>query len=168
MAYDYVRDRPLAERALQRLSVGAQIDGIRFGPVLQLLITDHASDKPPIRGQVYLNLASTWRIYPNRPEAFPRGESEIGELEADEAFRQLCALREAVIAHAELGVDAPDLLLTFEDGRVFFLNGRHEQYEPWQLGVAYSREIGTVVVACPGNEVAVWRLPDSLAVPPAV
>ena len=167
MPYDYERDKPLAERAVQRLCVGAQIEGLRFGVIPQLLISD-PPDKPPIRGQVYLNLASTWRVYPTRPTAFPKSELEIEELEDNEALRQLCDLRDTVITCAEMGEDAPDLILTFDDRRVFFLNGRHEQYETWQLGVAFSREIGTVVVACPGNEVAVWSLPESVFVSPAV
>jgi hypothetical protein len=79
----------------------------------------------------------------------------------------LCELREAVIADVGLAADAADLVLTFADGRVFFLNGRHERYETWQLGIAFSPGIGTLVVACPGNEVAVWSPPDTDASVPA-
>jgi hypothetical protein len=46
------------------------------------------------------------------------------------------------------------------------LNGRHEQYETWQFGVAFAPNMGTLVVACPGNEVAVWALPGDEAAPP--
>lgn len=164
MPFDYATDRPRAEAVLRRLCVGAQVDGVRFGPVLQLLITDHASGKPWIGGQVYLNLASAWQIFPARPAALPRGEDEVPEIDEAEELRQLCELREAVIAAADLAPDAPDLLLTFEDGRVLFLVGRHEQYESWQFGVAYAPNLGTLVVACPGNEVAVWDLPEPSSV----
>lgn len=157
--FDYAKDRLLAERVLRRLCVGAEVDGIRFGPIPQLLITDHASGKPHVRGQVYLNLASSWRIYPSRPTVIPRGEA-FDETDEAEELRQLCELREAVIDQVELMADAPDLLITFADGRVFILNGRHEQYETWQLGIAFAPDVGALVVACPGNEVAVWSLPE--------
>jgi hypothetical protein len=98
MPFHYATDKPLAEAVLRRLCVGAQVDGIRLGPIPQLLLTDHASGKPPVRGQVYLNLASTWRVYPRRPATLPRGEAEIEEPEEAEALRQLGELREAVIA----------------------------------------------------------------------
>ena len=154
-------DKALAEAVVRRLCVGAQIDGIRFGPVLQLLITGHASGKPPVPGQVYVNLGSTWQVFPLRPASFPEGEDALPDYVEDEALRILCELREAEIVSAALADDAPDLILTLSDGKVFFLNGRHEQYETWQLGVALGRPDETwLVVACPGNEVAVWA-PDS-------
>jgi len=160
MPYDYVADRPRAEAILRRFCGGAQVDGIRFGRVLQLLITDYKPGKPQVRGQVYLNLESSWCVYPSRPATFPRGEGAMEKPEEAEALRQLCELREAVIADVELGADAPDLLFTFEDGRVFFLNGRHEQYETWQLGIAFAPDVSALVAACPGNEVAFWSLPE--------
>lgn len=146
-------DKALAEAVIRRLCVGAQVAGIGFGPSLQLLL----SDQPPIRGQVYLNLESTWTVYAERPAAFPPAGGELLEYSEEEAIRRLCDLREAVIRDAELAEDAPDLILTFEDGRVFFLNGRDDAYETWQLGVAFARDDPPwLVVACPGGEVAVW------------
>jgi hypothetical protein len=129
MTFDYSADRHRAEAVLRRVCVGAQIDGIRFGPVPQLLITDRATTKPPIRGQVYLNLGSSWCLFAGRPVEFPRGEDAIEVLSDADAFRQLCDMREAVISNVELAADAPDLILTLEGGGVFFLNGRHDQYE---------------------------------------
>ncbi len=164
MPYDYLTDRSTAEAVLAHLCVGAQVDGIRFGPVPQLLITDHQTNKLPVRGQVYLNLASSWHIFPSRPEVLPRGE-HLEDADEAELYRRLCELREAVISTVELSPDAPDLLFTFADGRVFFLNGRHEQYETWQFGIAYSPTAGVLVAACPGNEVAVWDLPPELDAP---
>lgn len=161
MPLNYSADRHRAETVLRRVCVGTRIDGVRFGPVPQFLIAGHATSKPTTGGQVYLNLGSSWRLYASRPVAFPRGEDTIEGLSDDDAFRQLCELREAVIENVELAADAPDLVLTFEGGRVFFVNGRHEQYETWQFGVAFPQAIGVLVVACPGNEVAVWDLPES-------
>ena len=118
MPFNYVTDRSRAEIVLRRLCVGAQIDGIRFGVIPQLLITDQASGKPPINGQVYLNLGSTWCIYPNRPESLPLSEDTLLEHEESEALRQLCEIREAVIVEAELALDAPDLLFGVRVGAI--------------------------------------------------
>ena len=154
-------DKAFTEAVIQRLCVGAQVDGIRFGPIPQLLITDYASGKAPVPGQVYINLESTWQVFPTYPASFPEGEDAVPDYEDEKALHILCGLREAEIVGATLADDAPDLILTLADGRVFFLNGQHEQYEPWQLGVAFGRPEETwSVVACPGNEVAVWA-PDS-------
>jgi hypothetical protein len=152
-------DKSLAEAVLRRLCVGARVDGIRFGVIPQLLITDPGSGKPPIQGQVYLNLGSNWQVFPERPLSFPVGEGAVPELEEAEELRQLCELREAEIVAAELAVDAPDLILTFADGRVFFLSGRHDDYEMWELGVAFAPGPRFLVVACPGSDVAVWSPP---------
>ena len=168
MAFDYATDRHLAEEVLRRLCVGAQVDGIRFGAIPQLLITDHGSGKPPIEGQVYLNLGSDWQVFASRPERLPVGEEVLGHPEEAEALRRLCELREAEIRDVELASDAPDLILTFADGRVFFMNGRHVQYETWQVGVAFAQGPRFLVVACPGNNVAVWTPPEFMSDAPAV
>lgn len=47
------KDKQLAETVLKHLCEGSDVDGIRFGPVLQILITNHSSDKELIPGQVY-------------------------------------------------------------------------------------------------------------------
>jgi PAS domain-containing protein len=153
-------DKILAEAALRQLCVGAHVDDIRSGAVPQLLLIHAASDKP-IQGQICLNLESTWRVFPERPDTFPAGEETMETPEAAEALRQLWELRGAEIRHAELAAEAPDLILTFADGRVFFLNGRHERYESWQLGGEFAPGASFQVVACPGNEVAVWTPPGA-------
>lgn len=53
-------DRKFATAVLNRVCRGAHIDGVRFASFLQILISDDASGATPIRGQVYLNLASCW------------------------------------------------------------------------------------------------------------
>jgi hypothetical protein len=96
------------------------------------------------------------------------GEDAIEEPEEDdEELRRLCELREVEIRDVELGDDAPDLILTFADGRTFFLNGRHDQYEMWQLGVAFAPDARFLVVACPGGSIAVWAPPGFEPASPA-
>jgi hypothetical protein len=149
-------DRSLAEAVVRRLCEGAQIDGVRFGPVLQLLISDHGSGKPPIRGQVYLNLSSKWALCdPSHP--LPAAGTQLLELTQDDALRVLCSIRERVIDRVDLAAGAPHLRLTLEGGSVLFVNGEDPQYEPWDMGVALGdpSEVWKVV-ACPGGGLAVW------------
>jgi len=69
-----VDDKTLAESVLDRLCVGAQVDGIRFGPVLQMLITHHGQEI--VRGQVYLNLGSRWAVFRDSRLQLPASEDE--------------------------------------------------------------------------------------------
>lgn len=154
-------DRALAERVLRRLCVGAIIEGIRFGPILQVLLANDDWRGKPIPGQVYLNLESKWTTFPSRPPRFPDSEDDLPDVSDDDQVRVLCRLRLRKIAAVELGQAAPHLLLTLEDGSMFFVNGRHEMYECWQLGVCYAEPPNAwLVVACPGGDVAVWAPPD--------
>ena len=91
------RDKHLAETVLQRLCGDSQIGGIRFGPVLQILLSpvDHVGDKP-ISGQVYLNLGSGWTVFDSRPAFFPNGEDELPEGSAEKQIQAICDLRSAL------------------------------------------------------------------------
>jgi hypothetical protein len=63
-------DKRLAEAVLRHLLLGADADGIRFGPVLQLLVTDHRSANPPrvrLKGQTDISLVSGWVVFPGWP-----------------------------------------------------------------------------------------------------
>lgn len=151
------KDKWLAESVLSRLCQGAQIDGIRFGPVLQLLITDHSSGKDPIAGQTYLNLGSKWTVFDSAPASLPDSETELPGMTEDQQIQTICGMRGLTITGIELGRSQPHLIITLEDGRVFFLNGRDDQYESWQLGVAMGDPAESwLVVAVPGGDIAVW------------
>ena len=150
------KDKYLAEAVLRRLCADSQIGGIRFGPVLQILIShaNHEGDEP-INGQVYLNLGSSWKVFDSCPASFPNSEDELPEAPAEEQIQIICDLRERTIIKAELGENQPHLILTLDDGRVVFVNGKHEMYECWNMGVAFSGD-SWQVIACPSGGVAVW------------
>ena len=140
------KDKQLAGGVLQRLCEGSEINGIRFGPVLQVLISHiNAEGEEPIYGQVYLNLGSSWRVFDSRPERFPNGEDELSGAPAEEQIRKICDLRERTIIKAELGEVEPHLILTLDDGRVVFVNGKHDLYECWDVGVAFNGDMWQVV-----------------------
>ena len=149
-------DKQLAEMVLRRLCADGQIDGIRFGPVLQILISHvNQPDHAPINGQVYLNLGSGWRVFESRPASFPDGEDELPELSNLEQIQAIIDLRERTVAKVELAESEPHLILTLDDGSVLFVNGKHDTYECWQMGVAFSGDMWQVI-ACPGGGVAIW------------
>lgn len=154
------KDKYQTETVLRHLFVGTQIGDIRFGPILGIEFTD-TSQKLSVQGGRYINLGSNWKVYESRPASFPDREEDLPELNEEEQIRLICALREHQVTKIELGESQPHLILTFIDGSVFFLNGRHEMYECWVAGVS----CGTpnelwMIVACPGGDVAIWT-PDS-------
>ena len=151
-----VRDKHLAEIVLQRLCRDSQIDGIRFGPVLQILFShNNYEGDAPISGQVYLNLGSGWTVFDSRPAFFPKSEDELPKASAEKQIHAICDLRERAIVKVELGENEPHLILTLDDGRVVFVNGKHDMYECWDIGVAFSGEMWKVI-ACPGGALAIW------------
>jgi hypothetical protein len=150
------KDKQLAEAVLRRLCQDSEVNGIRFGPVLQILLNHiNAEGEEPIFGQVYLNLGSSWKVFDSRPVTFPNGEDELPLAPAEEQVRAICDLRERTILKAEVGEVEPHLILTLDDRRVVFVNGKHDEYECWDVGVAFSGETWQVI-ACPGGGVAVW------------
>ena len=113
------QDKKLAKAALERLCKGAQIGGIRFGPVLQILIADSDYEGKPLKGQIYLNLGSSWKVFETCPVSFPNGEDELPEASQDEQIQAIVSVRERVIRKVELGETEPHLILTLDDERLF-------------------------------------------------
>ena len=149
-------DKLLAQAVLSRLCSGGQIGGIRFGPIVQILI-DHHNPEAHLQGQVYLNLESKWVVFEDPPALWPTCEDDIAEPPMEERLNALCGLREITITEVVLGKDQPHLTFKFDDGRLLFINGKHRQYECWQVGVSFGDPAEPwLVVACPGGQVAVW------------
>ena len=110
-----------ATKLLNHLILGEDVGGVRFG-VTQLLFT--SSPGRPL-GEPYINMASAWAVYPERPSSFPALEEDVPEAPGD-AGEYLAAieLRHCTVAHVEILESLPHLVLTFTDGRVLFLWGR--------------------------------------------
>ena len=156
----YENGKNLADFVLQRLCRNAEINGIRFGPILQILLASEDSQEFPIRGQVYLNLSSRWTLFDSLPIRFPESEEELPKMTAEQEIQTICSIRERVISRVELGENAPHLILTLDDGRVIFINGTDDRYESWDVGVAFSGiEEAWQVIACPSNDVAIVTPP---------
>lgn len=154
-------EKNLGDLILQRLCRNAQISGIRFGRILQILFASEHSQKFPIKGQVYLNLSSRWKVFDSRPLRFPELEEDLPEMTNEEQIQAICSIREQTVKKVELGIDSPHLILTLEDKKVFFINGKDVNYESWDVGVAFGDiEQSWQVIACPNGELAIWTPPD--------
>jgi hypothetical protein len=149
------QDKYLAEAALRHLLLGARVNGIRFGPNLQLLIKK--SNKILLKGQIYLSLESRWMLWSTTPEQLPAHEDDIPELSIEVALKTLYGLREQVIIDVQLGELSPHLILTLASGHTLFINGKDDLYECWQVGVSIDRpQESWRIVSCPGDDMAVW------------
>jgi hypothetical protein len=98
-------------------------------------------------------------MFPSPPDSFPSVENDLPEISQDEEFKRICDLREASVENVELGQNAPHLILTLDDGRVVFINGHDNDYEPWQTGESFVR-VGLTVIACPGGQIALFGAED--------
>ena len=153
----YPIGREVAEAVLRRLCQGGSVNGIRFGGILEMLVQDSFHPLPPLRGQVYINLASRWTLFESRPSQFPEHENELPELTVEQELHLLCTIRERTIERVELGHAKPHLILTLDTGAIFFLCGNNDSYESWDVGVAMGdRSEQWHVIALPGGEVGIW------------
>ena len=142
-----------ATRLLNHLLQGESVQGLRFGAT-QILFTCGAG-KP--RGEPYINLASAWAVYAERPQIFPSSEAAVpgARDEADE-YMALVDLRHAVVERVEILEPLPHLIITFADSRLLFLWGGNNQYESWQAGQSFTDNENWLVVACPGGDLVAW------------
>lgn len=148
-----------ANKLLEYLCLRAEVNGIRFGAVKQMLLYEDGTKH--FKGQLYINLASRWTVFESRPLSFPLNEEEVSDFETEvEEITKLCSLRHKTIVNAELGTESPHLILTFNDGQVFFMNGHNDKYESWDLGVAFTDE-SCQIIAMPGDDI-VFFTPKSI------
>src|SRR2546423_2881462 len=134
------QDKRRAEAVLRHLCVGAQIDGVRFGIGFVILL-DHLNDKHPVSyDNIYLNVESRWNVFQELPQDLPAKEQDLPDLPLGQRLCLLANLQGQRVVDAALAHTNPHLILTFESGKIFFLNGYHEEYECWQLGLTGARD----------------------------
>lgn len=144
------RDRQFAESVLNRLFRESTVTGLRF--FTPQLLLDAPRD---IRQDGYINLTSEWGLFDSPPSAYP---DSFGELTQEEEELQIHRLRGEEVEKVEILSPWPHLVVHFKSGKVLYMNGRDEQYEPWTAGLtSFGGNSDTwLVVACPGGGVAVW------------
>lgn len=150
-------EKNLAEAVIRYLCLNGEINGVRFGPHLQILLGANDGYKKGIKGQVYLN-AERWCIFDEFPNKFPEKETDIEEMQRIEELAILNELSYIEIVDVKLCDTIPHLIFTFRNGKCLFIYGYHEWYESWQLGVSFQPDDTWLVVACPDAEIAIWCL----------
>ncbi|WP_226670731.1 hypothetical protein [Metabacillus litoralis] len=154
------KDKKDALNILNFLCKGATIEGVNFyGP--KLLLSETKTNSERVHGQVYLNIESEFCLYQTMPKYTPH-HNELPKLDLVESAKLLCELSLKEIIKVSLHDDCPHLFLTFDSGEVLFIWGHHQEYESWQVGSTHDEldDETWLVVACPGNELAVWGAED--------
>jgi hypothetical protein len=143
------------EDVIKFLFVGGRIDGVRFGPVPQLLITNSDQNILELRGQIYLNLASRWCVFNRKPSNFPKNEGDIPKVNELEELLMIIELRNKTIINGTIFKETSGLILEFADGSIFYMHGTNEKYESWDAGVAFNAmDEHWQVISMPGGELA--------------
>ena len=142
-----------ATRVLRHLLLGEQPSGLRFGST-QILFQS-SPGKP--RGEPYINLSSAWCVFPSKPTNLPSTEADVpGPTRPEDEYQLIISLRDRTVVDVEVCHPVPHLLVTFDDNSVLYVNGNNDHYEPWQAGQSFSENETWLVVACPGNSIAIW------------
>lgn len=155
-------DKQFAEKALQQLLIGSQLDGIKFGagPGGTFLYFLHYTEKEPDKLWVNIEI-NKFAVLPAAIKHSCKALPMIEELTEEQAIKQVIGLRREEVTDVKLGDESPHLFIVFKSQKVLFINGYDEQYECWQAGdgEGYTGD-EWLVVAVPGNGIATWA-PDT-------
>lgn len=151
-------NKDFAERALKRLLIGSQLDGFQFGAGLGAVRVcfTHYSDKEP--DTLWLNIEiRKIAVIMKQDQLMSISTQKVEELNEEDSLQLLLRHRRERVDDVWLGDDSPHLNLSFESGRVLFINGQDDNYECWQVGDQFGYGDGDwLIVAVPGNEIAAW------------
>lgn len=154
-----IEDKRQAESILHDLCLGKQVVGARWYASNFFIEIETVSLNPrqALNDDLLLTVESRWTVFPTRPDHFPEREEELPNLSLEQRVVALARLAGQEIVSVAMGDDHPHLILTFDSGSIFFLNGRHDSYECWNLStVAAPDSHDWLIVAAPGSEVAVF------------
>ena len=142
--------REFAVAVLNRLMKDSSVTGMRF--FTPQLLLDGPND---VNQEAFINLTSNWHVFDQHPGMFPDNLDEVAE---EEAELQMHRLRGEEVEKVEIATPWPHLVVTFKSGKIPYLNGHAENFEPWTAGMTKFGNGGDdwLVVACPGGALAVW------------
>jgi len=143
-------DRKLAEAVLNRLFCGSTVTGLRF--FTPQILLDGPKDIPQ---EGIINLTSEWGIFNSPLDEFPESFEQLTQEEEEIKIHNL---RGEEVQKVEIASPWPHLMIFFKSGKVLYLNGHEEVYEPWTAGLTNfgNTKDEWQVVACPGGGLAVW------------
>jgi hypothetical protein len=149
-------ERAEAEALRNHVLVGAGIEGVRFWNMLVVLFSHQGAPSPGAYDEVFLRIESRGTVFPERPRTLPDSEDDLPTLGLDQQLVSLAGLNDQRVTRVALGSTHPHLVITFDSGRVLFVNGRHELYECWEFGTVTPQPQDKLsVVAWPGG-IASW------------
>lgn len=152
------KDKNFAERALKRLLIGSQLDGLQFGMGpggARVSFTHYSMQEPDM---LWLNIeVRKIAVITNHEGQKSLIEENLKELDDENLFQLLLKNRREKVKDVWLGDESPHLYITFDSGKVLYVNGHDDNFECWQIG-DQSGESGWdwLIVAVPGNDIAVW------------
>lgn len=151
-------DKSFAERALKRLLVGSQLDGLQFGigpGGLCISFTHYSMQEPDM---LWLTIEVRKIAVATNPERLNTISREsLKELDDEDSFQLLLKNRREKVKDVWLGDESPHLYISFDSGNFLYVNGHDENYECWQLGDQSGFGGGDwLIVAVPENEIATW------------
>jgi len=120
-----LKDKEVAEKVIRYLCLNSDINGYRFHPCSQLLLSGPDDGRNDIDGQIFINLESRFKVYSSMPSCLPQCEEDIEELNEEEELNLIFKLKRKRIIDIKLGDLHPHLIITFESGEVLFVNGNH-------------------------------------------
>jgi len=159
------RDKRLGEAALRYLCRGTQVVGVRWYAFNFFIEISPVNAQPQgvAKSDLMLTVESRWTVFPTRPDHFPVAAGDLPELSLEERVAALARLAGQDIVDVALGDHHPHLVLTFESGSVFFLNGFDEDYECWNLAtIDELDDYKWLIVAVPGGAIGIF-IPQDFA-----
>lgn len=178
---DYVQDRLVAEAALRRLCLGAEVVGMYwdwFPQGASLLIKDGPRPRHDPRyaryittrpyGTLSIGIGDQWTMLTAMPAPDARVEHAIADAVPaslpDEALQQLVQLRAQTITSIRLGIAVAHLLISFASGQVLFVHGDDPDHESWQASLdridISDPERHWMLINTPGGEISLWTPDD--------
>ncbi|OZM58755.1 hypothetical protein CIB95_02520 [Lottiidibacillus patelloidae] len=146
--------------------IGSQLDGIKFGlgPETTFVYFEHYNINH-YPDKLWINIETIWSIYPSITDIihkFKHEKSQQNEIDEIAKINSLLSVRREKVTDIKLGDITPHLFITFESGKVLFVNGYHENYECWQAGDGpdFTGD-DFLIVAAPQNSISTWA-PESL------
>lgn len=100
-------NKRFAERVLNHIFIGSQLDGVKFGlgPAALLIRFEHYDNHSS--DQTWLNIESRWAVFPKVNKSFPASEEEMVELSEEEEYKLIFELRREKVTGIKLGCKSP-------------------------------------------------------------
>ncbi|MTD31350.1 hypothetical protein [Planomicrobium sp. YIM 101495] len=155
-------DKDFAERALKRLLVGSQLDGLQFGvgPGGLGISFTHYSMKEPDTLWLTIEVREI-AVASTLEQLNLLTREDMNELDDEDSLQLLLSSRREKVKDVWLGDESPHLSISFDSGKFLYVNGFDEHYECWQVGDQPGFGGGEwLIVAAPGNKIATWSLEE--------